>query len=117
MQTWLTWNGRPQSYKHHSRDSVLESHGTAEVGGQVPDDGRQKANDGDGYHEASPAVPVLGRRDAREHDLPEHRQNVHDIVRAGGRMLASLDFIFSISWTNQQGHEQIMNDSICFILL
>ena len=83
----LTWHRGAKRHKNNSRDGVLEANGAAEVGGQVPDDGREHANDEDGDNEAGPAMAVLCGGHAGEQNLPEHRQEVHDVVKAGGQPL------------------------------
>ena len=51
--------------------------------GQVSYDGREEADDDDADDEARPAIPVVSGRNAGEQNLPEHRQEVHDVVEAG----------------------------------
>ena len=83
----LTRDGGPQSHKHHGRDRVPQAHSAAKVGGQVSDDGRQEADDHDGYDEAGPAVPVGGGGDEGKQNLPENRHYVQEVVEAVGHPL------------------------------
>lgn len=83
----LTWHRGAKCHKNNSCDRVLEANGAAEVGGQVPDDGREHANDQNGDDEAGPATAVLcGGHTGKQH-LPEDRQKVHHIVKAGRQPL------------------------------
>lgn len=90
LQTWLywqwpvlTWDGCAECHKHHGSDRVLEADGAAEVRRQVPDDGREQADDDDGDDETGPAVQVVRGRNAGEQDLPEDGEEVHDVVETG----------------------------------
>ena len=96
----LTWDGGSEGHEHHGGDGVPEAHGAAEVGRQVPDDGGQQADDADGHAEARPAVPVLGGRHAGEQHLPEHGDEVHDVVQAGGQVLL---VIVLVAWEGDGG--------------
>lgn len=57
------------------------------MGGQVPDDGGEHADDENGHDEAGPAVTVLRGGHAGKQHLPEDGQKVHDIVKAGRQPL------------------------------
>ena len=83
----LTWHGGAECHKNNSRDRVLEANGAAEVGGQVPDDGGEHADDENGDNEAGPAVAVLCGGHAGKQHLPEDREEVHDVVKAGRQPL------------------------------
>lgn len=50
---------------------------------QVPNDGREQADDDDGDDETGPAVQVVRGRNAGEQDLPEDGEEVHDVVETG----------------------------------
>lgn len=95
-----TWDRCAQSHEHDSGDSVAKADGAAEARRQVSDDGREEANYNDGHHETGPAVPVLRGRNEREQNLPEHCQEVHDVIAAGREtLLSTLIFIIvSITW-------------------
>ncbi len=79
----LTWDGCTKCHKHHSSDRVLEANSAAKVRRQVPDDGCEQADDDDGDDETGPAVQVVCGRNASEQDLPEDREEVHDVVETG----------------------------------
>ena len=83
----LTWHRGANCHKNNRRDRVLETNGAAEVGGQVPDDSGEHADDENGDNEAGPAVAVLcGGHTGKQH-LPEDREEVHDVVKAGRQPL------------------------------
>ena len=53
------------------------------MGGEVTDEGGQQTNGGDGHHEAGPAVTIVGWGNESKQQLPEDRQEVHDIIKTG----------------------------------
>lgn len=94
----LTRDGCSQGYKHHSGDWVLQANGAAEVTGQVTNHSRQKADDHYRNNETRPPVPVFRGRDAGKQDLPEHSQEVHDIVKTRRQTFFSPLILILISW-------------------
>ena len=96
-----TWNRSAEGHEDHGGDRVFEADGAAEMGGQVPGDGRQDADEGNRHEEAGPAVPVLGGRDKGEKDFPENSQEVHDVIKAGGQALFAALFLIIITWQRQ----------------
>ena len=83
----VTGDGGAQGHEDDSVDRVLEANGAAEVGGEVPDEGGEQPDDQDADAEAGPAMAVLGGGHTGEQNLPEHRQEVHDVVKAGRQPL------------------------------
>ena len=69
----LTWHRGAKRHKNNSRDRVLEANGAAEVGGQVPDDRCEHADDENGDDEAGPAMAILCGGHAGKQHLPEDR--------------------------------------------
>ena len=97
--TSLTWNRSSQSHEHHGGHGVPQPHGAAEVWRQISDDGGEEADDADGDQETGPAVPVLCGRDAGEQNLPEHGEEMHDVVVTGWKaLLATLLVIIAVTW-------------------
>ncbi len=94
----LTWHRCSQRHKHHSRHRVLQSYRAAEVWRQIAGDRRQDADKRYGDDEAGPAVPVLRGRDKGEQDLPEHGEEVHDVVEAGRQALLAALLLIIISF-------------------
>ena len=101
-----TWHRGPQSHEHHRSDRVLEANGAAEVWGQVPDDGSKDSDDDYGHDEAGPAVPVLCGRDAGKQNLPEHSQEVHDVIETRWQPLLAR-FILFLVWTKNNNKEHL----------
>ena len=65
--------------------------------GQVTGHSCQTTNDGDGHEEAGPAIPVLRGRDKGKQNLPEHREEVHDVIEAGGQTLLAALFLVVVT--------------------
>lgn len=94
----LTWNRGPQSNKYHSGDWILKSNGAAKVWSEITRDRRQHANQTDGHNEARPSVPILrGWHECKE-NLPEDREEVHDVVKAGWKTLFTALLLIVIPW-------------------
>lgn len=93
-----TWDRGAEGHEHHGSDRIFEADGAAEMGGQVPGDSRQYADEGYRHEEAGPAVPVLGGRDKSEKDFPENSQEVHDVIEAGWQAFFAALFLIIITW-------------------
>lgn len=98
----LTWYRCSKCHKHHGSDRVLEADGAAEVRRQVPDDGREQADDDDGDDEAGPAVQVVRGRDASEQDLPEDGEEVHDVVETGRQPFFPRVLLILVFWVKER---------------
>ena len=83
----VTGDGGAQGHEDNSIDRVLEANGAAEVGSEVPDEGGEQPDDQDADTEAGPAMAVLGGGHAGKQHLPEDREEVHDVVKAGRQPL------------------------------
>lgn len=94
----LTRDGCSQGYKHHGGDWVLQANGAAKVTGQVTNHSSQKTDDHYGNNETRPPVPVFRGRDAGKQNLPEHSQEVHDIVKTRWQTFFSPLILILISW-------------------
>lgn len=70
--------------------------------GQVPGHSRQNTNQGDGHKEAGPAIPVLCGRDKGEQNLPEHCEEVHDVVETGRQALLPTLLLIIITWERER---------------
>ena len=97
----LTRKWSPQSDEDHGSDRVSQADGAAEVRGEVSDDGRQEADDGDGHDEARPAVPVLCWWHEGKQNLPEDTEYVHEVVEAVGQTLLLSLLLVSITWMKE----------------
>ncbi len=127
---WKVWNDAPpslythikalpltrhrcsQRHEHHSRHRVLQPYRAAEVGRQITGDRRQDADKRYGDNEAGPAVPVLCGRHEGEQNLPEHGEEVHDVVEAGRQPLLAALLLVVVSfgrsgWFECWGKRQI----------
>lgn len=94
----LTWYRCPQSHEHHGCHGVLQSYRAAEVRCQIPGDGGEDADQWNGDEEAGPAIPVLRGWDKGKQNLPEHGEEVHDVVEAGGQPLFTTLLLVIISF-------------------
>lgn len=112
-----TWNRGAKRNKHHSSDWVFEADCAAEMRGQVARHSCQNANQRNGHKEAGPAVPVFGGRDKSEEDLPEDRQEVHNVIKAGRQTLLSALLLIVITWRRNAKMHMKRMCSTCSILL
>ena len=111
----VTGDGSAQGHEDYGIDRVLEANGAAKVGGEVSDEGGEQADDQDADAEAGPAVAVLSGGHAGEQNLPEHRQEVHDVVKARRQPLlpGPVLLLLLVPWghTTQLGHKTMLPSS------
>lgn len=71
------------------------------MGSQVPREGGEHPDETDRDEEAGPATPVFGGWHEGKENFPENRQEVHDVVKAGGEALLARVIVFVITCEGQ----------------
>lgn len=71
-------------------------------------DGGEQSDHADGHDEAGPAAPVVCGRDEGEQNLPEHGEEVHDVVETRRQLLLpTLVIVVIFAWEKTENRMSV----------